>query len=63
MTKKEKQEVCESVDYEGFDYTFVHQRSFDEIKDEKFHQLIKDYVSAYNALSNYIGFEKYLEKQ
>lgn len=63
MTKKERQEICKSVDYEGFDQIFIHERNFDEIKDEKFHQLVRDYASAHKALSDYIGFEEYLEKQ
>ena len=63
MTKKDRQEICKSVDYEGFEQIFIHERNFDEIKDEKFHQLVRDYASAHKTLSDYIGFGEYLEKQ
>lgn len=59
MTEEEKQDVCNTVDNEGFDYTFRHYSSFDEIKDATFHELISNYIEAADALEEYINWEKY----
>lgn len=53
MTKKEKRIVNDEVENEGFDYTFAHKSSFDEIKDEKFHELRTRYLDARQALADY----------
>lgn len=58
MTKKQQQQVWDTVDQEGFDYSFRGYSSFDEIKDAKFHQLRKAYVEAANALEEYVRPEE-----
>ena len=57
MTEKQKQEVCQTIDNEGFDYTFVHYSSWKEIEDKKFHELLNQYKSAKQAIENYIDYE------
>jgi hypothetical protein len=39
---------------EGFDYCFRHYSSFDEIKDEKFHELRLKYIEIAEELENYV---------
>jgi len=63
MTKKEKLKVCEAVESEGFVYIFVHGSNFENIKDQHFQSLVRDYIAAQGALSEYIGYEEYLENQ
>ena len=56
--------VKSSIDNEGFDYTFIHYRSFEDIEDEKFHELRKKYIDAHNELENYIDeFSDYDEEE
>jgi hypothetical protein len=45
---------------EGFHYCFKHYSSFNEIKDETFHQLRKAYLDAADILEEYIN-KKYKE--
>ena len=40
---------------EGFHYCFVHYSSFPEVKDEKFHELRKQYLKAANELEKYVN--------
>lgn len=54
MTPKEKEMVLCIIEDEGFDYTFDCYSNFREIKDEKFHQLRKDYLKARNEFEKYI---------
>jgi hypothetical protein len=39
---------------EGFDYCFRHYSSFDEIKDEKFHELRLKYIEIAEELEKYV---------
>ena len=39
---------------EGFDYCFRHYSSFEEIKDEKFHELRLKYIQIAEDLENYV---------
>jgi hypothetical protein len=57
MTRKEFTKVRDTVDNEGFDYCFINYSNFDEIEDEEFHRLRKQYVSAAKQLNNYLGIE------
>lgn len=60
MTKAEL-EKWKSVHYrieeEGIDYTFMHYSNFEEIKDEKFHQLRQEYLKISKELKNYIEMQ------
>ena len=51
-------ELWESVRYrmdeEGFDYCFESYSSWDEIKDEEFHRLRKEFLRTMEELRNYI---------
>lgn len=55
MKSKEKREVLEAIESDGFDYAFVSGSDFDEVEDEKFHELRKTYLEARKALAKYIG--------
>lgn len=57
MLKKEKNYVRATVENEGFDYAFVHYSDFEDIKDEKFHELRKNFLEAREKLAEYIEFE------
>ena len=39
---------------EGFDYCFRHYSSFEEIKDDKFHELRLKYIQIAEELENYV---------
>ena len=39
---------------EGFDYCFKHYSSFEEIQDDKFHELRKKYLDISNELEEYV---------
>lgn len=43
-----------AIDNEGFDYCFDGYSSWEEIEDEEFHRLRKEYLTAVNNLKNYI---------
>jgi len=45
------------MNQEGFHYCFKHYSNFNEIEDQEFHKLRKDYLSAAEKLEKYI-FDK-----
>ncbi len=55
MTDEEKKEVAWRIGEDGFDYTFQSYSNFEEIKDEKFHQLREAYIKAAQELQAYVG--------
>lgn len=57
MTGKEFQYVLNTIENEGFEYTFEGYSFFEEIKDEMFHRLRKAFLDSRKALAKYIGFE------
>lgn len=57
MKKKDKEYVLDAIDSEGFDYAFVDYSDFDDIEDEEFHKLRKEYIEARNKLAKYVGVE------
>lgn len=57
MTAQEFESVRDTVDNEGFDYAFRHYSNFNEISDERFHELREKYVEAANLLAQYLGLE------
>jgi hypothetical protein len=46
--------VRAKMENEGFHYCFKHYSRFEEIKDEKFHELRLAYLEAADALKKYI---------
>lgn len=56
MKKKEKKEVLEVIEQEGFEYAFLHYTDFADIEDEKFHDLRKEFIKAAQKLTVYIGY-------
>lgn len=61
MTEEEKLNVCEAIEHYGFTDTFVDSRSFEDIQDAKFQALIKNFVEAHSAISDYVGYGDYLK--
>lgn len=60
MTKAELEEwksVHYRIEEEGIDYTFMHYSNFEEIKDEKFHQLRQEYLKISKELKNYVEMQ------
>ena len=67
MTYKEQDEwnaVRYRMDNEGIDYCFEHYSSFEEIKDEKFHELRLQFLKSLKEIQNYVNekCQKELEK-
>ena len=63
MTKKlkyleEELDNFRSVQYrmgnEGIDYCFKHYSSFEEIEDEEFHKLRKEFLDSMDKLTSYV---------
>ena len=58
MTQKEESEqwsyVLSKMKNEGFDYCFRHYSNFEEVDDDKFHQLRKAYLKSAEELESYI---------
>jgi hypothetical protein len=54
----EELENFESVRYrmdnEGIDYCFKHYSSFEEIEDEKFHELRNKFLTSLDEIQNYV---------
>lgn len=57
MKKQDKEMVLEECEMEGFEYTFIYRKDFEQIKDEKFHTLRLNYIKAQKELAKYIGYE------
>ena len=54
MKKKDALEVLSTIDQEGFDYAFTDYSSFEEVKDEEFHELREAYRQTHEKLENYL---------
>ena len=57
MTDKEQRRVANTIETEGFDYTFRFYSNFPEIKDKKFHELREAYKQAAKNLIAYCKIE------
>jgi len=58
MTYEEQDEWNEvryRMDNEGIDYCFEHYSSFEEIKDEKFHELRLQFLKSLKEIQNYVN--------
>jgi hypothetical protein len=58
MTYQEQDEwnaVRYRMDNEGIDYCFEHYSSFEEIKDEKFHELRLQFLKSLKEIQNYVN--------
>jgi hypothetical protein len=58
MTGREFASVNGAIDNEGFDYAFVNYSNFDDVKDEKFHELRQAFLNARQELKEYVGAEE-----
>lgn len=56
MDTHQKQAVLDIVDNEGFDYAFVHYTDFNDVENERFHELRKNFLKAREELAKFIGF-------
>lgn len=57
MKPKNLDYVRETVNQEGFDYTFTGYSNFEEIEDREFHRLREAYLKARKELAEYIGID------
>jgi hypothetical protein len=49
------QDVKCKMNQEGFHYCFKHYSNWEEIKDEKFHQLRTEYLNISNQIEEYVN--------
>ena len=56
MTPEEKNYVKSCINEEGFDYTFTSYSWFEEIEDEEFHKLRKEFLDNRKKLGEYVGW-------
>jgi hypothetical protein len=54
LTQEEKIRLDESIDMEGFDYSFRFLSNWEDITDKGFHGLLKAYQEAADALEEYV---------
>jgi hypothetical protein len=54
MKQEDLESVTQRIFQEGFHYCFVHYSNFEEIDDEKFHELRKNYLKATSDLEKYL---------
>lgn len=54
MNKKDKKYINDCIKNEGFDHAFRFYSGFEDVKDKKFHELLKKYISAAKELEEYI---------
>jgi len=47
------------MENEGFHYCFKHYSSFEEIEDEEFHKLRKQYLETAELLEKYVKYKYY----
>lgn len=57
MNLKQKKMICYRIADEGVDYTLRCYSDFEEIKDEKFHELRKAFIKAAEEFEEYVGFK------
>lgn len=57
MTDQDLIHVQDTVNEEGFDYTFLYHDRFEEIDDPAFHALRLKYVEASTELYNYLKMD------
>lgn len=57
MPAREKKRVQSTVECEGFGYTFISYSNFDNVKDQRFHELRTAFVKAAKDLAAYIDVE------
>lgn len=65
MTEEEKENWASAaykMQDEGFDYCWRCYSDFKEIEDEKFHELRRSYITAANALEEYVNAKKELSE-
>ena len=55
MNAKDAKYVRATIENEGFSYAFNDYSDFDDIKDEKFHELRKAFLKAQEELDEYVG--------
>jgi hypothetical protein len=54
MTDDDLEHIYDVMDEEGFDYAFLFHSKFENIQDDEFHKLRKEFVAAARALQHYL---------
>lgn len=62
LTKKQKREICEKIEGEGFDYYFIEYGEVSKYKDQQLNKLVKEYRNIRAKLSEYVGYNDYLNE-
>lgn len=57
MKKIDREMVISRINNEGFHYCFLCYSDFEEIKDEKFHLLRREYIKAAENLKKHLKYE------
>ena len=55
LSKKDKKQLLEKIEWEGFEYALIFYSSWPEIKDPEFQHLLANYRNARAELAGYIG--------
>lgn len=57
MQAKDLDYVRETIENEGFEYSFFGYSNFEEVQNEEFHKLRKEYLAAGNKLAKYLNVD------
>lgn len=57
MEAKDLDYVRDTIECEGFEYAFVDYSHFEEVKDERFHELRRAFVKARQELAEYLNVD------
>jgi len=61
LTNEEKEDLQGKIDWEGFDYCFSEYSAWEEIKDEKFQELITNFRKSRKELITYLQEQDVME--
>lgn len=56
MDDHQQKAIMSVINSEGFDYAFVSYSNFDDIENEEFHTVRKEYLKAREKLAKIIGY-------
>jgi hypothetical protein len=57
LTEAERNLIQHRAEVEGFEYDVIYNSDYPEIKDRKFHVLLKAFRAAHKELAEYVGIE------
>ncbi len=57
MKPVDAKRVIDTIENEGFAYTFIDYSNFEDIESEEFHELRREFVDSAEKLAEYLGVD------